>query len=126
MGNIDIIKKYLNLYEYDQSFQKEYLYKRISLYQKIVSIIRELGINSVIDIGCAYGLLIEEANAKNIEAWGVDLPIENLQRFHNNLPLSKGKFIYGQIEDEKVIRQVVEKKNQGNYTAGYFTVYKRC
>lgn len=72
MGNIDIIKKdiikkYLNLYEYDQSFQEYFLYKRIMTYRKIVSIIEDLGVNSVLDIGCSYGLLVEEANAKGID-----------------------------------------------------------
>jgi hypothetical protein len=49
MGDVDIIKEYSNLYEGDQNFSKEYLYKRISLYRKIVSIIEDLGINSMLD-----------------------------------------------------------------------------
>lgn len=36
-----------------------------------------------------------------------------MQKFHDNLPLSKGKFIYGEVEDERVIRQILEKKIQG-------------
>ena len=113
MGDVDIIKEYSNLYEGDQNSSKEYLYKRISLYRKIVSIIEDLGINSILDIGCSYGLLVEEANAKGIDAWGLDLPIKKLQEFHSKLPLSKGKFIYGQVEDDSVIRQLVGKKFQG-------------
>jgi 2-polyprenyl-3-methyl-5-hydroxy-6-metoxy-1,4-benzoquinol methylase len=113
MGNIDIFKEYLNLYEVDQNFSKEYLYKRISLYRKIVSVIEDLGINSILDIGCSYGILVEEANAKGIDAWGLDLPIEKLQEFHSKLPLSKGKFIYGEVEDDSVIRQLGKKKVLG-------------
>jgi SAM-dependent methyltransferase len=112
MGSIDIFKEYLNLYE-DQNLSKVYLYKRISLYRKIVSVIEDLGINSILDIGCSYGLLVEEANAKGIDAWGLDLPIEKLQEFHSKLPLSKGKFIYGEVEDDSVIRQFSKKKVLG-------------
>jgi len=63
MRDIDISEKYFNLFEYNQNFQKEYLsHKRIRLYQKIVSMIKELGLKLILDIGCGYGLLCEEAN----------------------------------------------------------------
>lgn len=112
MGDIKdfYFQKYLN----DPKFRQTYLSpKRIRLYHKITLMIEALNITSVIDIGCSYGLLVEFLNSKGIDAWGIDLPISVLKEFHSNLTLSKGKFIYGSIEDEEVIDRISEMKFQG-------------
>ena len=57
-----IRNKYINLFSFDANFQRAYLYERNELYSKIVETIEGLKISSLIDIGCAYGNLVEIAN----------------------------------------------------------------
>lgn len=112
MGNIDIAQMYSELFSDNSNFQKVYLIKRSKLYQKIVSILHELKVTSLLDIGCAYGLLVELANANGIDAYGLDLPIDNLMKFHSQLRFSKDKFIYGSLEDQSLIKEIAQKEFQ--------------
>jgi SAM-dependent methyltransferase len=81
-------------------FQRIYLKQRTSHYLWVLRIIQELGSPSVLDIGCSYGFLVELCNKNGIDAYGLDLPFEEIIRFHENLSYSKGKFIYGNIGKE--------------------------
>lgn len=99
MGNIDVEKIYSEKFTTNSEFQREYLFRRSKLYRKIISLAHKLRINSLLDIGCAYGLLVEYANANGIDAYGLDLPIDNLKQFHGKLKHSQGKFKYNSLEE---------------------------
>lgn len=118
MGDLDMFKEYTNLFNLNPSFQKIYLEQRFELYKNIVKIVQKLGIASFIDIGCAYGLLVDFANANGIDAYGLDFPIENLKKFHCQLKYSDGKFIYGDLQDKNVIDKISDKI--GNYSMKIF------
>ena len=92
---------YKDMFNHDVLFQSSYQDQRIDLYLKLLKIIKELSITSIIDMGCAYGLFIEICNQSGVDAFGFDLPIENLKNFHQGLRLSNHKFFYGTINDEK-------------------------
>ena len=78
MRDTDISEKYLNLFEHNPNFQKEYLsHKRIRFYQKIVSIIKELRLKSIFDISGGYEFLCEEVNIRGVYATGFELTIDN-------------------------------------------------
>ena len=96
-------KKYQDRYTNDIVFQNEYIHHRAKVYRRISEILGDLGVKSSLDIGCSFGLLVEICNAKGIDAFGFDLPIDNLREFHEKLDYSKGKFIYGSIDDEAVL-----------------------
>lgn len=60
----------------------------------------ELKIKSALDVGCAYGVLVDLCNKAGIDTFGYDLPIDSLIAYHDHLPFSKGKFIYGSANDD--------------------------
>lgn len=105
----DIKDKYSELFSTSHIFREEYLVRRRKLYIQIFNIMQELHITSFLDIGCAYGLLVEYANSRGINGVGLDLHIDELVQFHNNLSHSKGKFIYGSAEDEKLIENIAQR-----------------
>ena len=111
-NNNSIVNKYYELFENNMKFKKVYTEQRIKLYKQIVDILLMLNVNSVLDVGCAFGLLVELANQFGIDAYGLDLPIDELKMFHQSLLLSSGKFIYGSIEDNSIINQIAEKRFQ--------------
>ena len=90
----------------DRAFQGIYLHSRLGHYIMIKKIIEGLNISCLIDFGCAYGLLVELCNEAGMNAFGLDLPIDNLMQFHNQLLFSKGKFIYGSINDSHTIDRI--------------------
>ncbi len=94
-------KFYYERFNKNKAFQNIYLQKRISHYKKVLNILKVLNVHSIIDFGCAYGLLVEMCNEAGMNAYGFDLPIENLIEFHKRLFYSLGKFVYGSINDEE-------------------------
>lgn len=95
------IERHLDdLFSHDPLFQSAYQDQRMDLYLKLLNIVKDFKIKSIIDIGCAYGLFVEICNQSEIDAYGFDLPIENLQNFHQKLELSKQKFIYGSVNGD--------------------------
>lgn len=95
----DLRQFYERHYAYDATFQQVYTKRRVRLYRKLADIASELGVRSLLDIGCSFGLLMELCNERGIDAWGVDLPIAELQQFHLELSHSHGKFYYGSVTD---------------------------
>jgi 2-polyprenyl-3-methyl-5-hydroxy-6-metoxy-1,4-benzoquinol methylase len=77
-----IEKKYKELFSHDTNFQNVYLGRRNELYREVLSIIKEFKIDSFLDIGCAYGQLVEWANEEGVNAHGLDLPIRQLENYH--------------------------------------------
>jgi len=110
--NCSIVEKYYELFEKNMEFKKVYTEERIKLYRHIVDILLMLNVTSVLDVGCAFGLFVDLANKCGIDAYGLDLPIDELKTFHESLSLSRGKFIYGSIEDNSIIDQIAEKQFQ--------------
>ncbi len=98
---VDIEAVYQNLWKGDD-FGDVYKYNRQHLYEKLVSIIKVLDVTTVLDIGCAYGQLVNMLNDSAINAFGLDLPIEKLMDFHS-LSKYSGKFLYGSIADDAVV-----------------------
>jgi len=90
---------YKEKFSFDDTFQKLYQEERMVLYEQILKIIKEIKISSVLDVGCSFGLLVERCNLEGIDAYGLDLPVDNLKKYHQNLPHSQGKFLYGSIND---------------------------
>ena len=109
MDNMNFDKVYNEMFSNNEHFKDVYLNKRGKLYSKILEIAGSLGVSSMLDIGCAYGLLVEEANRKGLDCWGMDLQIDELKRIHKTLPLSSDKFIYGTIEDRGVVSLIGQK-----------------
>jgi hypothetical protein len=109
---MEIEQIYRHLFESNSSFQGVYLERRIKLYADIVKIVKELKVESLIDIGCAYGLLVEYGNASGITSYGLDFPIDKLKEFHGSLNLSKDKIFYGSVQNNELINELVEKKIQ--------------
>ncbi len=108
MDTIDFKKKYDDLFSENSDFQETYLVRRMQLYKKIVSLLVALNVKKALDIGCAYGLLVEEALENGIDAWGLDLPIEALKKKHSKLKLSSNRFLYGDIEDAEILSKIIE------------------
>jgi SAM-dependent methyltransferase len=79
----------------DSEFRQTYLTGRHRTYRRVARILRRLGVRWALDVGCAYGLLVEELNGSGIDAYGVDLPVARLQEFHASLKHSAGNFLYG-------------------------------
>lgn len=102
-------KKYQERYTNDPIFQNEYIHFRTKVYRKISEIAENLKIKSLLDIGCSYGLLVDICNARGIDTFGFDLPIDSLKQFHQKLEFSKDKFIYGSIDDEAVFHSLGQK-----------------
>jgi len=102
--------RYFHLFSKDENFKREYLNKRLSLYKKIIFILKKLKVTSFLDIGCAYGLLVEEGCREGIKGYGFDLPIDELKQFHSNLEFSKGRFIYGDANNPLIIQIFDEEK----------------
>jgi len=90
---------YKEKFSFDDTFQKLYQEERMVLYEQILKIIKELKISSLLDVGCSFGLLVERCNLEGIDAYGLDLPVDNLKKYHQNLPHSQGKFLYGSVND---------------------------
>lgn len=109
MDNMNFDKVYDEMFSHNEHFKDVYLNRRGKLYSKILDIAGGLKISSMLDIGCAYGLLVEEANKKGLDCWGMDLSIDELKRIHKTLPLSSEKFIYGTIEDKEIVSRIEEK-----------------
>ena len=91
---------YSKVFNEDASFQREYLEDRTAMYAAVLGILRGLGARSFVDVGCAFGLLVEMGNQAGLDAWGADFSIERLKAHHAALPGSKGKFVYGDIDNE--------------------------
>ena len=110
MGDIgnNMKKKYQDIFT--SSTSQVYLSKRNRLYAEIFNIVRNLKISSLLDIGCAYGILVELCNTHGINAFGVDFPIDNLREFHDLLKYSKGKFVYGCVDDKDFIEKIANYK----------------
>ena len=100
---------YFEKFSNDSAFQEIYLNNRFPVYRVILKIINRLKIKSAIDIGCAYGLLVEMLNENGVDAWGLDLPIENLQKIHQGFDFAKGKFQYGSASDPEIVQQVARR-----------------
>jgi len=105
-----IENSYQKLFSHDENFKKIYLTSRINLYSKIIKIIKKLNVVSLLDIGCAYGKLVEIANQEKINAFGLDLPIEELKNHHKQLTLSRGKFFYGSVNDDDLVDKLKKEK----------------
>lgn len=103
-----MLNYYNNLFT-DTHQQKIYIQDRHYLYMKLYQIAVEQGMQSVIDIGCGFGLFVEQCNARGMQAYGLDFPIQELQRFHADLKYSVGKFIYGSIEDDSIVQVLYRK-----------------
>lgn len=96
-----IDKFYHDKFNNDKAFQVVYLNERMKHYKEILNILKALNINSIIDLGCAYGLLVEMCNKAGINAYDFDLPIQHLMDFHNKLVFSVGKITYGSINNRQ-------------------------
>jgi hypothetical protein len=106
----DSEKEYSELYGENEWFRDQYRNpnNRRDLYNTIYHIVRDLKVRSVVDIGCSYGLMIDLMNANNIDAFGLDFAFESLKEFHKELTRSKDKFLYGSVNDEKVIEKIFD------------------
>jgi len=100
---------YKEKFSFDDTFQKLYQEERMVLYEQILKIIKELKISSLLDVGCSFGLLVERCNLEGIDAYGLDLPVDNLKKYHQNLPYSQGKFFYGSINEGAFLETVGSK-----------------
>jgi SAM-dependent methyltransferase len=100
---------YKELYS-DKRFQTVYQKERLHHYKKMMTICQELKVKSLLDIGCSYGFFVEFCNHVGINAYGLDFAIEKLKQGHQQLEKSKGKFIYGSIDDDEVIQALRVKK----------------
>lgn len=105
--NSHIETTYLEHYTNSPIFQEAYRVKRLALYSRIISILSELGARRVLDLGCAYGILVELCNMVGIEAYGLDLPIPELQRFHDRLRYSQGKIVYCSLNRDSLPEQLM-------------------
>ena len=103
---------YKEKFSFDDTFQKLYQEERMVLYEQILKIIKELKISSLLDVGCSFGLLVERCNLEGIDAYGLDLPVDSLKKYHQNLPHSQGKFLYGSI-NEGAFLETVGSKDSG-------------
>ncbi|MCX7829464.1 MAG: hypothetical protein N2445_00175 [Acidobacteria bacterium] len=142
MDKVNFEKKYKELFSTNECFKKTYLVDRMKLYMRIVKLMKSLDIKSALDIGCAYGLLVEAAVANGIDCWGLDYPIEELKNYHSKLPLSSKNFIYGSVEDEKqeemlskkfeavilldTLRSLRDTKNITSFSPQYIIVKDAC
>ncbi|MCW5933802.1 MAG: class I SAM-dependent methyltransferase [Fimbriimonadia bacterium] len=95
----DIQTTYQAWYGQDEEFRQAYLSKRLAQYERLSNIAVGTGARKILDIGCSYGWMVEMCNMKGVDTWGVDFPLDTLQEFHKNLSLSKGKFMYGTVND---------------------------
>lgn len=109
MDNVNFDKVYNEMFSNNEEFKNVYLNKRGALYSKILDILCRLKAGSMLDVGCAYGLLVEEGNKKGLDCWGLDLSIDELKRIHQTLPLSSRKFFYGTIENREIVKEVQQK-----------------
>lgn len=89
-------------------FRDVHLRHRSRVYRKALQIAQELGARSLVDIGCAFGQFVEMCNASGIEAIGVDFPIADLQQFHDQLPHSRGRFLYGDVSTDEILQQLAQ------------------
>ncbi len=99
---------YTRMFSDNPEFRDTYLYRRTRLYEKVLQIVSAYGARSVLDIGCAFGQFVEICNASGIEAIGVDLPIDDLRRFHEQLPNSHGRFLYGDVGTDDVLEHLAQ------------------
>jgi hypothetical protein len=86
----------------DPQFRQIYLRDRKPTYSKVRRIIEGLNVRWVLDIGCSFGLLVEDLNEHGIVAHGRDLPIPELQAFHPTLEHSAMSFTYGDVSELKL------------------------
>ncbi len=90
---------YYDYYSNHNISQNIYIGQRIRVYQNIYAILKDLNIKSLLDIGCSFGLLVDICNAQEINAVGLDLPIDSLKHFHQNLKYSANKFLYDSVDN---------------------------
>jgi 2-polyprenyl-3-methyl-5-hydroxy-6-metoxy-1,4-benzoquinol methylase len=96
---------YQEQYARSESFRNIYLSGRMPKYEELANLIRGLGARSVLDLGCAYGQMVESLNASGVETWGIDLPVPVLQEYHAKLQRSSGRFLYGTVNEEPFVRE---------------------
>ena len=100
MADVNFIKR--NSERYGKWFQKPefqevYKKRRYKLYRKIVRLIQEYPCSTVLDIGCAYGQVVEMCRDAGMAAYGFDLPIPEL--VNQPKPDSmRQAFVYGNVE----------------------------
>jgi hypothetical protein len=92
----------------DEEFRQTYITGRDHVYDSVTRILGRLGVSQVFDIGCSFGVLVERLNAAGLDAYGVDLPLPELEQYHARLQHSAGKFYYG---DATKIRLPVRRQN---------------
>lgn len=97
-------KRYLKHYSRPE-VKKVYIEERIPLYQFITKELLKLRVKSALDIGCSYGLLVDILNHYGINAYGLDFPIEELQKYHRTLSCSD-KFFYGDFDQPETVHKL--------------------
>lgn len=97
-------KRYLKHYSRPE-IKKVYIEERIPLYQFITKELLQLRVKSALDIGCSYGLLVDILNHYGVNAYGLDFPIEELQKYHRTLTCSD-KFFYGDFDQPETVHKL--------------------
>ncbi len=93
--------RYIKLYSRGDT-KKVYTEERLHLYQFISRVLLQLKVRSALDIGCSYGLLVDILNHYGVNAYGLDFPIEELQKYHRTLSCSD-KFFYGDFDQPETV-----------------------
>jgi SAM-dependent methyltransferase len=94
----------------DQEWEDLYKNRRLRVYKRILRVLADLPIRSVVDVGASYGLMVDICNEYGLDAYGVDFPLPSIIDFHATLKHAKNKFIYGSIEDEDTIDTLADKR----------------
>lgn len=105
---LQLEREYFKHYQ-DPEFQRVYRASRARLYGEVISVAKALRVQSLVDVGCSLGLLVEKANETGMDAWGLDLDIPELRQHHKSLERSQGKLVYGSIEDPEIRKKINDK-----------------
>ena len=93
----------------DQQWEHLYKNQRLRVYNRVLRVLADLPIRSMVDIGTSYGILVEICNEYGIDAYGVDFPLAGIMDFHSTLKHARNKFIYGSIEEKDTVDQLANR-----------------